>query len=489
MQTSVQTSKQKLAFQRNATQRNATQRNATQRNALSNSIFKFLFSAFVILIFFDSTIEAQTKIDAIARLKLPTVVRKYYTQKNYQRLLKVDKDMQSRRNFLEFGAFHNAISDLITPVTIPVVVHIIYKTGTSTKLLPAVSDIQDQLDQSTKDFRQTTKIEKHEADTKEKFSDKNGLDTKISFCLASKDPNGKATPGILTVPTSVSTWLADDKMKSATTGGSTAWSTDKYLNIWVVNFPDSISGYAQPPAGPNATDGIVIDMRYFGLKDKSDVKFPYTDGKTLTHLLGNYLNLNDLWNETVPCGDDGVDDTPIANAPTVGYVDYRHVSTCGGNPVVMSMNFMDNTNDENLYMFTIGQKKRMVGCLLKGGIRYSLVQSGVTQCATAKDNIAEPIQALKTTILTPKLYESLTCRISPNPAENRFNLDIGLTSDGETQISVFNTLGNSVLQKKLPLIAGNQQVSIDCSTWSEGFYFVQIKANDQIVNERIVVNR
>lgn len=238
-----------------------TFKQAFKENYVSNQLInlfssKIFFSLFAILIFHSGQIVAQTKIDAIARLKLPTVIRKYYTQKNYQRLLTVDKEMQARRNFMEFGAFHNTIADLNNEVTIPVVVHVLYKSGTDTKNLPKASDVKDQLDQATKDFRQTTKIEKHEADTKEKFSDRNALDTKINFCLASIDPSGKSTSGILTVPTSTTLWLADDKMKSATTGGSTAWNTDKYLNIWVVSFPDSISAYAQLPAGPTATDGI-----------------------------------------------------------------------------------------------------------------------------------------------------------------------------------------------------------------------------------------
>jgi Pregnancy-associated plasma protein-A/Secretion system C-terminal sorting domain len=420
------------------------------------------------------------------RIKLPTTPRRYYTQQNYQRLLLLDKTLASRRNFMEFGSFHSTISDLPKEVTIPVVVHVLYKAGSDTKLLPTESDIKNQLNQSSKDFRQTIKIEKHLADTKEKFSDKNALDTKISFCLASKDPAGRTTSGVLTVPTSVTSWLADDKMKSASTGGSTAWDTEKYLNIWVVNMPDSISAYAQYPGGSALTDGIVIDYRYFGTKNKTDKKFPYTDGKTLTHLIGNYLNLYDLWSETVLCGDDGVEDTPIHNAPTLGFVDYRHISTCDGNPVAMSMNFMDNTNDESLYMFTTGQKRRMIVCLLENGARYKLAQSGETQCSNAQALQAPPNLVNNTP--TVKFYEPLTCRIYPNPAEDMITLDIGLAKEGETELLVTNTLGNIVLTQKLKLNEGSQQVPINCSQWAVGLYFVRLKVNDQILTERIVIN-
>jgi Pregnancy-associated plasma protein-A/Secretion system C-terminal sorting domain len=343
---------------------------------------KILYLLFLVL---PNLLMAQS--NGADRLKFPTTPRRYYTQKNYQRLLTIDREMRVKRNFLEQSIPELAFNGLPKEVNIPVVVHILYKSGSDTRNLPKESDIKQQLDITSKDFRQTVKIEKHDADKKEKFSDQNALDTKISFCLATQDSTGRNTSGVLTVPTSVTTWLADDKMKSATTGGSTAWNTEKYLNIWVVSFPDSISGYAQMPAGPAATDGIVIDARYFGKKPNNDKTFPYTEGKTLTHLLAGYLNVYELWSETELCGDDYVEDTPIQNAPTIGCVDYRHVSTCGTNPVAMTMNFMDNTNDECQYMFTNGQKRRMHACLVERGIRYGLVQSGDAQCGQTKANL------------------------------------------------------------------------------------------------------
>ncbi len=262
---------------------------------------------YLILSLLPTLLDAQSRGNAQDRLLLPKTPRRFYTQKNHQRLLTIDRDMARRRAFLQHMSLNLNTAALTEDVALPVVVHLLYKAGTNTRDLPSASDIRQQLDIVSKDFRQSVRIERHLADTRERFSEKNGLDTRISFCLASKTPTGATTTGILTVATSVTTWLGDDRMKSATTGGSTAWDTEKYLNIWVVNFPDSISGYAQMPAGPAATDGIVIDARYFGKKPNNNKTFPYTEGKTLTHLIGSYLNLYELWSETVPCGDDGVE--------------------------------------------------------------------------------------------------------------------------------------------------------------------------------------
>jgi hypothetical protein len=422
------------------------------------------------------------------RLLLPTTPRRYYSQKNHQRLLALDAEMARRRAFLDLSA-NNNLAGLTEDVTLPVVVHILYKAGTNPNTMPSASDIRKQLDIISKDFRQTVKIKKHEADDKEHFSDKNALDTRISFCLASKTPAGAATTGILTVPTSVTTWLADDKMKSATTGGSTAWDSEKYLNIWIVNFPDSISGYAQMPAGPAATDGIVIDARYFGKKPNNDKTFPYTEGETMTHLMGTYLNLYELWSETVLCGDDGVEDTPIQNAPTLGNVDYKHVSTCDGNPIVMSMNYMDNTNDIMQYMFTNGQKRRMQATLLPNGIRYKLVQSGKTQCTNGNGNVAPIVQQIVVPNAPPTLQSTISCRIYPNPAQEVINLDIGVEKSGNATLTVYNAQGSLQMSKSYKVSEGNQSFSVNCSNWTTGLYFVHLTINETVVTERVLINR
>jgi Pregnancy-associated plasma protein-A len=393
---------------------------------------------YIILCLFPLSLIGQVKDSTeIDKLKLPKIMRRFHTQKNHQRLLVLDKDLAKKRAFIEQSI--TSMPPLTTDVTIPVVVHILYKAGSSIRNLINESDVKQQLDMLSKDFRQSVKIEKHQADKKEKFSDKNAMDTRIDFCLADKDPLGKTTNGVLLVPTTFLTWGADDKMKSAITGGSTAWNTEKYLNIWVVSLPDSLSGYAQMPAGSSLTDGIVIDARYFGKKNNSDKGFPYTEGKTLTHLMGSYLNLYELWSDTVLCEDDGVEDTPIQNAHSFGCFGYTLISTCDGNPVVMNMNFMDNSNDECQYMFTNGQKRRMHATLTKGGIRRKLVESSSTVCK--QSNVVNLVQRNDAPILTSQRPSSFTYRIYPNPAKDNINFEIGLEKSGNAELTVFNAVG------------------------------------------------
>ena len=122
---------------------------------------------YLIFLLLPSLMEAQSSGRGRSgdRLLLPKTPRRYATQKNHQRLLALDRDMARRRAFLDMSANLNP-APLAQDVTLPVVVHLLYKTGTNTRDLPSESDIRKQLDMVSKDFRQTVRIEKHEADTK-----------------------------------------------------------------------------------------------------------------------------------------------------------------------------------------------------------------------------------------------------------------------------------------------------------------------------------
>lgn len=138
-------------------------------------------------------------------------------------------------------------------VNIPVVVHVIYNNSTEN-----ISDAQvlSQIDVLNEDFRRTN------SDADDTWSQ--ATDSEIEFCMATSDPFGNATTGIVRTSTSVSAFGTNDQMKFSSSGGADAWPTSDYLNIWVCDISGGILGYAQFPGGAASTDGIVIDYQYFG---------------------------------------------------------------------------------------------------------------------------------------------------------------------------------------------------------------------------------
>ena len=195
-------------------------------------------------------------------------------------------------------------------------------------------------------------------------------DSKIKFQLATKDPDGKRTDGIVRVQTDRASFGAGDGVKRASKGGSTAWPTDAYLNLWVCTLGGGLLGYAQFPGGPKATDGVVILNTAFGTEGTAAA--PFNLGRTLTHEVGHWLNLRHIWGDTLDCsGGDRVSDTPNCEGPNYGKPTFPVTSCSNGPNGDMFMNYMDYVDDAAMFMFTAGQVARMSACL--AGPRKSFV--------------------------------------------------------------------------------------------------------------------
>ena len=247
-------------------------------------------------------------------------------------------------------------------ITIPVVVHVVYKTNAEN-----INDamIESQIKVLNDDFR---KLNADRTDVPTAFA---GLatDYEINFCLAKRTPEGLATTGIERKATTKKSFATNDGVKSTKTGGLNAWDATKYLNIWVCNLSNGILGYAQFPGGSNATDGVVILYSAFGYKSPAA---PYNLGRTATHEVGHWLNLRHIWGDA-SCGNDQVADTPTQQTANYGCPIYPY-KTCS-NAGDMTMNYMDYTDDACMYMFSTGQKTRSQSLFAAGGSRASLLTS------------------------------------------------------------------------------------------------------------------
>ncbi|WGD35709.1 immunoglobulin-like domain-containing protein [Olleya sp. YS] len=246
-------------------------------------------------------------------------------------------------------------------ITIPVVVHVLYRNSTENI---SVAQIQSQLDVLNEDFRRTN------PDADNTWSQ--AADSEIQFCLSSVDPNGNATTGITRKQVTRQDWGTTDDMKRTSTGGVNPWNTSEYLNMWIVpqmtSGGNTILGYAQFPGGSAATDGVVMAYNYFGRV--GNVSAPFDGGRTTTHEVGHFLNLRHIWGDS-NCGNDFVSDTPTHQTSNGG-CPVGKVS-CGSTDMVQ--NYMDYTNDSCMNLFTQGQKARMRATLLNGGPRAALALS------------------------------------------------------------------------------------------------------------------
>ena len=239
---------------------------------------------------------------------------------------------------------------------LPTVVHVVWNTATQN-----VSDaqVQSQIAVLNRDFRRTNP---DVAGTPAPFLPL-ATDARIEFFLATTDPNGNPTTGIVRRQTTVTAFGQNDAVKSNATGGSDAWPSQRYLNIWVCRLAGGLLGYAQFPGGPAATDGVVIRDTAFGTVGTAAV--PFNLGRTATHEVGHWLNLNHIWGDdgTGCSGTDNVVDTPNQAGENTGVPAFPKLSCSNGPNGDMFMNYMDYTDDRGMFMFSAGQVTRMQACL------------------------------------------------------------------------------------------------------------------------------
>lgn len=347
-----------------------------------------LFAA--VLFFCASNLSAQTffpeRADVQQQCGSPTLHRILQnTETMYRaRQAAADRAYRQQENTRSSGAHPEGPAVVYT---IPVVVHVMHLPGTPVGRDENISanQIRAGIQHLTEAFR------KGHPDYDGIGHNKNivGADVEFEFQLARRDPAGNPTDGIVRVPTAQSNLNLDKPSNDLALKNLSRWSTDRYLNIWLVKevcyFSTGncdISGYATAPgAHGQPFDGIVQEAVFFGSSR--------SDSKMHIHETGHYFNLlhtheGGCTNNNCLTDGDQVCDTPPdndvngtlcgatngVNSCTTDEQDasvqnpYRPVANGGlGDQNDHYENFMDTGNRSCQNGFTTGQKNRMVAAL------------------------------------------------------------------------------------------------------------------------------
>lgn len=302
-------------------------------------------------------------------------------------------------------------------------------------------------------------------------------DLGVRFASAHVDPSGNYTPGyeVKIVPngTSFSAMDAAKTAKFSTSGGVDTWDPKRYLNIWVANLnfaSSTILGITAPPGYAGFTEpeyGVVLNFKVFGARTSPTQYFmnPFDRGRTLTHEIGHFLYLwHPSGDDGGTCdGDDGISDTPLEGDNCTGSPSFPRFDVCSptGNGI-MFMNFMDYVDDTAMCMFTKEQAAVAQAELSVGGRSYSL---------TLNPHLSD-------TQLTPP--EKV--RIGPNPSNGFLYLTYNASNVRIQNICVYNLMGQKLIESHEPNI-----ISIDLSALAKGIYFVRCTINNQIIQEKIIL--
>ena len=244
---------------------------------------------------------------------------------------------------------------------IPVVFHVVYNSAAEN--LPD-SMIYQQLEIMNQDFRRENP---DTINTPAAFRGlAGGMD--IEFCLAQRDPQGLPSTGIVRVQTSTTVWPSPttysvpDPVKHTNQGGSDAWDTEHYINIWICNLSGS-TAYSAPPGNFMPDDeGVVCKYQHVG---RSHV-YPYGEGRSIIHELGHFFCLKHIWGDDQGActGTDYINDTPDQGNYSTNCPSFPLTDACTPtSPGVMFMNYMDYSEDGCRNMFSQGQCAYMLSCI------------------------------------------------------------------------------------------------------------------------------
>ncbi len=347
--------------------------------------------------------------------------------------------------------------------TIPVVFHVLYSSSAQNI---SNTRLTDQIAVLNKDFRKLNT----DANLIPSVWQSIAADCEIQFCLAQRDPNGNATTGIERIATTTTSWSVNSDMKFTSSGGANAWNRSKYLNIWVCNLSGGTLGFAMLPGGPASTDGIVISYKYVGVVGASP---PFNKGRTATHEIGHWLNVRHIWGDdgNACIGSDFVNDTPNQAGENYGCPSFPHTDNCTpAAPGVMTMNYMDYTDDACMYMFTSGQKTRMWATL--NGTRSSIKTSN--GCTPSTVGISE------------ELMQNMFS-INPTPTDGAFTLNFVNGSPINFDVSIYNILGEVIYQQRYDAL-NEQELKLNLNGNTVGIYFIEVNTTTGRVIKKIILN-
>jgi len=347
----------------------------------------------------------------------------------------------------------------VPPITIPVIVHIVYHTAAEN-----ISDAQVQ-----------SQIAVLNADYQKKNADTSGIpacyrelaaNCGFRFGLAMEDTAGRPSTGIVRKYTDTEHFSLDDGIKFSARGGDDGWDRDRYLNIWVGNLTGGILGYSSIVGGTKATDGVVVLYTAFGTNGAAAA--PYNLGRTTTHEVGHWLNMIHTWGDD-SCGTDDVADTPPQEGPDYGDPEGTIVS-CGNAPYGnLYMDFMDFTDDIGMHLFTFGQRDRMRTLFAPGGFRYALLSSTVPVSAPASAGV-------------PGAPEPPGLRVYPNPVSSIATIDLPDPGSIGGLPEVYDGLGTRVAALRISA----QVIQLDVAAWKSGVYFLRISGGRRAIAGKLL---
>ena len=252
----------------------------------------------------------------------------------------------------------------------------------------------------------------------------------------------------------------------------TTWSG--YMNFVIRDLGSGLLGYSYLGGSPAAGDTVVMNTWCYGtgsgVPSTAYVPAaPFNLGRTVTHELGHFFNLDHTF-ESTSCNPPGsscttegdkVCDTPRLTFETYGCPANGSVDACG-TLKSLTMNYMDYVDDACMYMFTAGQATR--------ALAY----------------INTIVSEFKPNVLSDTSFLSSNFSFYPNPSKGTFNIQFKeVISD--FNLEIFDVTGKVIYNKEFSQNSDLvKEIKIQDEI-SKGIYFMNVKTNEGLITKKIII--
>jgi hypothetical protein len=353
-------------------------------------------------------------------------------------------------------------------ITIPVAVHfpsVSNATPEATKVLYR-NFAQTQINVINADYNGTNSDISNWTAASTFYPGVNTGDLDLQFIIASQNhPAGTGlSNGTLAITFGTDFLNGDDT--------DTTWAG--YMNFVIRDLGSGLLGYSYLGGSPAAGDTVVMNTWCYGtgtgVPGTAYVPAsPFNLGRTVTHELGHFFNLDHTFESTscfpptANCTTEGdkVCDTPRLTVETYGCPGNGSVNACG-TLKSLTMNYMDYVDDACMYMFTAGQATRAL----------AYINTIVSQ--------------YNTNVLGNTTFLSSNFSIYPNPSNGVFNLKLNDVVSN-FNVDIFDITGkiiytNEYLDNSDLVKVINVQQEI-----SKGIYFMNIKSDSGTITKKIII--
>ena len=383
-----------------------------------------------------------------------------------QKMESIMSDPIAKQNYLnlqakfeiELAKLENNSNKLANPnatIIIPVAVHFPDATAPTT-CLKALA--QSQVDILNLDYNGLNSDISQWANARSFYPNVNTGSLDIRFVLANQ--NHPAGTGLVNGDLAVT--FGTNFLGGADADG--IWSG--YLNLVCRDAGSGILGYSPLGGSPSNGQTVVIALSAFGSGSGCpgySPGSPYDLGRTLTHELGHFFNLNHTFagctNTNCATQGDKVCDTPPSNTAVGGCPVPGSITKC--NVKTLTMNYMDYTNDACMYMFTAGQTTRMLAY-------YNAISS-----------------QFLTNVLSTNSFFANNFSIVPNPSKGIFDIQLKSVLN-DYSIVIYDTTGRVIFEKEYVNNSDLNQI-ITLNDTMKGIYLVSIRSKGDCLTKKIII--